>query len=262
MSELPVSVRLALWATAAFAGQVPLGDALEAAMADLEFVAGRIERLSTWADLGERAVLVALPHPGAPGLIPRGREVLAAATESGECVFVPGLGDVLVPTVGEFGPPDEDDLDRSEDRVGVVRWAAYDGEPVPVHAVDALDLREVDRRLRQTLVDALHTLEQLDVPPSTCASLRAIAEATLVAGRWGLPDGLTSRARRVIAQAGTLGEIAGFGLEYLQQDASMADTLVRAERLRSLRREADAALAEATCVAALHLAGWRDDTRD
>ncbi len=262
VSELPVSVRLALWSTAAFAGRMPLAQALDAAMPDLDLVAGRIERLATWAELGERAVLVALPHPGDPGLLPRGREVLAAATESGECVFVPGLGDVLVPTVSEIGPPDEGDVDRSPDRVGAVRWAAYDGEPVPVHAVDALDLREVDRRLRTTLVSAIATFEGLDVQPWAGEGVRAIAEATLVAGRWGLPNGLSDRARRVIAQAGTLGEITTLALAHLQDATTLSATTARHVELVRLRREADRMLAEASCVAALHLAGFRGDDRD
>ena len=54
VSELPVSVRLALWSTAAFAGRMPLAQALDAAMPDLDLVAGRIERLATCCDSTNR----------------------------------------------------------------------------------------------------------------------------------------------------------------------------------------------------------------
>ncbi|MCA0435445.1 MAG: hypothetical protein LCH98_02980 [Actinobacteria bacterium] len=258
MSELPVSVRLALWVTAAYAGRVALPDALRTATGDLDLVGGRTERLQTWHDLGERAVLVALPHPGAPGLLPRGREVLAAAVEAGECVFVPGLGDALVPTLAQLGPVDAAPLDR----IGSVRWAAYSGDPVPVHEVDALDLREVERGLGETLVTATATLEALDARSWPTDGLRELAEARLAGGRWGLPDGLSERARRVIARAATLGTVADLGLDQLRDAHSLEVTARRREELLRLRREGDHALAAATNVAALHLAGWRGPDRD
>lgn len=258
VSELPVSVRLALWVTAAYAGRVPLPDAIAAAAGDLQVVTGRIERLQTWADLGERAVLVALPHAGAPGLLPRGGAVLAAAVEAGECVYVPGLGDVLVPTLAELGPAGA----GPQDRVGSVRWAAYAGTPIPVHEVDALDLRSCERDLAQTTAHAVRTLEALDAPTWASDGLRSLADARLGGGRWGLPPGLTDRARRIIAQAATLSTIADVGLEHLRDTHSLEITARRRDELLRLRREADHALAVAASVAALHLAGWRGPDRD
>ena len=84
----------------------------------------------------------------------------------------------------------------------------------------------------------------------------------LVAGRWGLPNGLSDRARRVIAQAGTLGEITTLALAHLQDATTLSATTARHVELVRLRREADRMLAEASCVAALHLAGFRGDDRD
>lgn len=258
VSELPVSVRLALWVTAAYAGTLPLPDAMSAAAGDLGLVSGRTERLQTWHDLGERAVLVALPHPGAPALLPRGPEVLAAAVEAGECVYVPGLGDVLVPTVSELGPADA----GPQDRVGAVRWAAYAGAPVPVHEVDALDLRAIERDLAETTRAAVVTLEGLDARSWASDGLRALADARVGGRRWGLPPGLSERARRVLTQAATLGTIAELGLTHLRDAHSLQVTAERHDELLRLRRTADQALAGAASVAALHLAGWRGPDRD
>ena len=258
VSELPVSVRLALWVTAAYAGRVSLTDALSAAAGELELVTGNTERLQTWHDLGERAVLVALPHPGAPGLLPRGGEVLAAAVEAGECVYVPGLGDVLVPTVSELGPEGA----GPQDRVGAVRWAAYAGEPVPVHDVDALDLRACERELAQTTRQAIATMEAVDGRSWASDGLRALADARLGGGRWGLPPWLTDRARRVITQAATLATIADIGLAHSRDAHSLDATNRRRDELLRLSREADHALAAAASVAALHLAGWQGADRD
>ncbi|MHB1473470.1 MAG: hypothetical protein ACYDDU_03645 [Dermatophilaceae bacterium] len=81
MFVLPVSVRLALWATAAYAGQLRLEDVIDRAHPDLDHVAGDFDHLSLWRDLGERAVLVALPRPGNLSGMPRGSpELIAAAT--------------------------------------------------------------------------------------------------------------------------------------------------------------------------------------
>ena len=258
VSELPVSVRLALWVTAAYAGRLPLPEALTASAGDLGLVGGRTERLETWRDLGERAVLVALPQPGAPGLLPRGADVLAAAIEASECVFVPGLGDVLVPTVSELGPQGAGPMDR----IGAVRWAAYAGEPVPIHLVDALDLRAVERDLATTTAAATAALESLDARAWASDGLRELAEARIGGGRWGLPPWLSERARRVITTAATLGTIADLGLGHLRDTHSLVVTAQRHDELLRLRREADQALAAAANVAALHLAGWRGPDRD
>ena len=50
-------------------------------------------------------VLVALPRPGDLSGMPRGSaDLVAAATEAGECVFVPGIGGALVPTIEPSAP--------------------------------------------------------------------------------------------------------------------------------------------------------------
>ena len=64
MSELPASVRLALWITASWRGDLGTTDALGRAFPDLDHVAGDLARLDVWRDLGEQALFVALPRPG------------------------------------------------------------------------------------------------------------------------------------------------------------------------------------------------------
>jgi len=115
-------------------------------------------------------------------------------------------------------------------------------------------------------IDLVHpataTLEALDARSWPTDGLRELAEARLAGGRWGLPDGLSERARRVIARAATLGTVADLGLDQLRDAHSLEVTARRREELLRLRREGDHALAAATNVAALHLAGWRGPDRD
>ena len=75
------------------------------ALPDLDHVAGDLARLDVWRELGEQALFVALPRPGDVSRMPRGVDRgHRAAADAGECVFVAGLGGVLVPTLSEFGP--------------------------------------------------------------------------------------------------------------------------------------------------------------
>src|SRR6476661_1377386 len=104
MPELPASVRLSLWTTHAWATGSALENAVRRALPDVDHVEGDLDRLALWRDLGERALLVALPAPGDLVGMPRAApEVLAAAADGGECVFVPALGGLLVPSISSFG---------------------------------------------------------------------------------------------------------------------------------------------------------------
>src|ERR1035437_4055841 len=128
MSVLPVCVRLALWATAAYAGQLTVGQAVDRTHPDVDHVSGDLDRLSLWRDLGERAVLVALPRPGNLSGMPRGSaELIAAATDAGECVYVPGIGAALVPTIENFGLPDDQGTrgTRSEEHTSELQSRQY-----------------------------------------------------------------------------------------------------------------------------------------
>jgi len=256
MSALPVCVRLALWATAAYAGRLPVDRVVERAHPDLDQVTGDLGHLSLWRDLGERAVLVALPRPGNLAGMPRGSaELIAAATDAGECVYVPAIGGALVPTIEHFGPAD--------DQGTQVTWSAYDCEPVPVHTLDALSLSEIELGFRQELTEHTRAIEALDARPWSGSPFRAMADERSI-GAWGLPDGLPSRATTIMTMASLVGVAAELALSTPAQSQVLTATV--AEQRRSLLTEldaiADTALAAAATVAALSLAGLRPHHHD
>lgn len=256
MSVLPVCVRLSLWATAAYAGQLPLDEAANRAQPDLDEVSGELDRLSLWRDLGERAVLVALPRPGSLSGMPRGSdELIAAATDAGECVYVPGIGGALVPAMEHFGPADDEGTR--------VTWSAYDCDPVPVHALEALSLSEIERTFQQELMERTRAIEDLDSKPWAGSPFRSMADE-LSSGQWGLPDGVPPRAAKIITMAATVGVATELGLSDQAQSQVLTGTVARQRRmlLTGLDASADTAMAAAATVAALSLAGLRPGHRD
>jgi len=251
MSVLPASVRLALWATASFADRSRLEDVLSRALPDVDHVDGDpLARLGLWRDLGERAVLVALPRPGDLRGMPSGSaEFAAAATTAGECVYVPGMGGALVPRVEVYGP--------EVDQGTRVTWTAYDTDPVPVHALEALSLAEVERELRSELAELTEALDGLDARPWSGSDLRATADERLGGRGWGLPDGLSPRCIRVMTMAAQVGTITDVGLSHVGHAVDSHGTERRRALLTDLQGVADRALAQAATVAALGLAGMR-----
>lgn len=249
-------MRVALWVTAAWAGQVPLEEVPRRAMPDLDEVDGLLEPVRLWGQLGERALLVALPRPGDLSGMPRGSaDLLAAATRAEECVYVPGVGGALVPTFEEFGP--------EGDRGWLARWETFASEPVPTHRVEALDLSQVELGLRTGLSEQTEALAGVGATPFGAAAetgarrARAAVRAGTLIGDWGLPDGIPGRAARVIDLAGTVLRLADAGLEPGADAADASSTLARAHLLRTLQAQAARALADATNAAVLALAGWR-----
>jgi hypothetical protein len=251
MSALPVCVRLALWATAAYAGQLPVEDVARRAHPDLDHVAGDLDHLGLWRDLGERAVLVALPRPGNLSGMPRGSpELIAAATDAGECVYVPGVGGALVPTIEHFGP--------AGDQGSQVTWAAYEADPVPAHTLEALSLSEIELGFRQKLMEHTRAIEALDTGQWVGSPFRTMADEA-VPGRWGLPEGLPSRATRIITMAALVGVATELGLS-VQAQSQVLTAVVAEQRRRALSdldAIADTAMAAAATVAALSMAGLR-----
>lgn len=255
MSVLPVSVRLALWATAAYAGQLRIEDVSDRAHPDIDHVVGDLHRLSLWHDMGERAVLVALPRPGNLSGMPRGSpELIAAATEAGECVYVPSLGGALVPAFEHFGP--------AGDRGTQVTWTAYDCDPVPTHILEALSLNEIELRLRQDLLEATARIDALDIKPWN-AMLRSLAD-DLGASVWGLPSGLPRRAQSIMATAAQIGVATDLGLSIYAESQVLTSQLTGQRRrlLTDLSAIADTAMASAATVAALWMAGLRPGHHD
>jgi len=256
MSVLPVSVRLSLWATAAYAGQVSVQEAVDRAHPDLDHVTGDLDRLSLWHDLGERAVLVALPRPGNFSGMPGGSaELIAAATDAGECVFVPGIGAALVPSIEHFGRPG--------DQGTRVTWSAYNCDPVPVHTLAALSLSEIDQGLRHELMKHTSAIEALDAKPWSGSPFRSMADELSVS-QWGLPDGLPLRATRIITMAALVSVATELGLSDQAQSQVLTGTVAEQRRmlLTHLDVSADRAMAAAATVAALSMAGLRPGRRD
>jgi hypothetical protein len=254
MPVLPASVRLALWTTAAWntrGGDVTA--AVAAALPDVDHVAGDLGHLRVWQDLGERALLVALPAPGdLLGMPVAPAAAQGAAAEAGECVFVPGVGGMLVPTVEVFGSGSGSALDSGTR----VDWTAYDADPVPRHRVEALEPSQLERHLRVELIGTTEALDRVGGRPFDGDAARDLADAAL-GGPWALPDGMPARAHRVIALAGTVGQIVDTALDGPDDALDTATSLSRRSLLLSLQRAADRALADATNAACAVLAGWR-----
>lgn len=248
--ELPAGVRVSLWGTVVLGGRLPAAELPRHALPDLDECAGLVEMVELWAALGERVLLVALPRPGDVSGMPRGTvELVDAATRAQECVFVPGVGGALVPTLEPFGP--------EGDRGWIARWTAYPAEPVPTHRIEALDLGQTELVLRTQLDELTERLLRAGAPPFGPAAQRGAARARAVrdgGGRWGLPDGLPARALRVLDLAGTVLRLADAGLDSVNGSLDAATTASRSDLLRRLQARAASALADATNAAALHLA--------
>lgn len=249
MYELPASVRLALWGTHAIRYGMPMEDAAERALPDVDFLSGSLERLETWRDFGERAICVDLPRPGGQSdLITPGTEGFDAAVLAGECIFVPSLGGLIVPELEIYGPPGDEGL-RADLR-------AFDSEPVPIHRLQMLALPDIDRRFKQSLITHIDELERLDIHPFSPEVARAQADDRLAAARWALPPDLAPRAVRIMTTAGLVIAALDEALAH-SVGVDAAGQHGRDVVLRRLLREAETAIAEAATVASLTLAGIR-----
>lgn len=256
MSVLPVSVRLSLWASAAYAGQLSVEEAVTRAHPDLDRLDGDLGHLALWRGLGERVVLVALPRPGDLSGLPRGSaELVAAATQAGECVYVPAIGAALVPTMEHFGPDD--------DQGTSVTWAAYDCDPVAAHTLDGLSLREIERGFRHELAEHTAAIEALDATPWAGSPFRSMADE-LTIGQWGLPEGLPPRATTIITMAALVSAATGLGLSDQAQSQALTGAATEKRRVALTRLDcsADTAMAAAATVGALSLAGLRPHHHD
>ncbi len=248
MPELPASVRVALWASAAINGQADLDSAAARALPDLDDISGLTPTLRLWRDVGERVVLVALPRPGHLRGMPSGPvEMTTAAQDAQEMVFVPGLGGASVPQIDEYGP--------GGDQGWRVTWTAYPSDPMPQHVVAAMSVADVELRLRTTLAELTSQLEMKPGSPMAGAAAEVFARRR-VSTSWGMPSGMPTRAARVIELAGSVITLSDIGLADGMQTVDSSSTQGREMVLRRLHDEAAAALSVATNVAAMHYAGW------
>lgn len=251
VSELPSSVRLALWMTHSWNGGPSTSEALARSFRGLDHVAGDLGRLDLWRDLGERALFVALPRPGDVSRMPSGSPAAAAqAADSGECVFVAGIGGVLAPTLSQFGP-DGDTGVRAD-------WQAYEADPVPRHRLEMLDLRQVHQQLLARVAEHADRFEVVGGAP--WGNRRSEVQAGLGAGLWGVPPATPVRALQLMALAADVARIAERTSRLTTLGSGGLDAGTAASRgllLRSLTGDADDALADATNIAVMSLAGWR-----
>ncbi|UTT64727.1 hypothetical protein NMQ01_08200 [Janibacter sp. CX7] len=247
MPELPASVRVAAWVTHAWAGGVTHTEAVERALPDVDHTEGLVEQLRLWRDLGEAAVLVALPSPGDLAGLPRcGPIATDAAADAGEALYVAGLGGLLVPSVSTFGSAGAEGLR--------IDWMAHDADPVPPHRIEALEPSQLERHLRRRLLLAIDELDAVGGTPWADEIARDLVDERLGTD-WALPTALPERARKVIALAGTVSLAAEVGLQASGALTAAGDES-RAVALRSLRRESERTLADATNAACAAMAGW------
>ena len=258
MPELPASVRLSLWVTTAWAEGSPQQPAIARALPDVDHVAGDLDRLLLWRELGEQALLVALPAAGDLAGVPgASTEARGAAADHGECVFVPGIGGMLVPSITTFGSAVEATRSGGGLDIGTrVDWTAYEADPVPRHRVEALETSQLERHLREELLVATEALAAAGGQPFAGSAAQELADGAL-GGGWGLPSGLPGRAARVIVLAGTVGRIVDVALEAGDGALTAAEAGRRHGLLLGLQRTADRALADATNAACAVIAGWR-----
>jgi hypothetical protein len=225
MPELPVSVRVALWATASWRDGAPTAELWQRAAPDLDAVGGDLDRLDAWRSLGEAALLVALPASGHPrGLPACAADARDAAMVAGEAVVAPTFGGLLVPTLSAFG--------STLEQGWRVDWTAHDCAPVPVHRVTGLDAG----------------------PPLLLSPTRP--ERT-VRERWSLPDGIPADVADLLTRAATVEQACATGLAEASNGVSAGVSSQRESALRQLRSAAEQTLEEATNLAVAVLAGWR-----
>jgi hypothetical protein len=246
-------VRLSLWTTHAWSTGSVLEKSIARALPDIDHVDGDLDRLTLWHDLGEQALLVALPAPGdLAGMPGASLDAQGAAAAEGECVYVPGLGGLLVPTISSYGAGPEGGLD-----VGTrVDWTAYDAQPVPRHRVEALEASQLERHLREEIRAATEAIDAIGGQPFGAGAARELADSAL-GGRWGLPPGLPGRPARVITLAGTIASVVAVALRAGDGALTAAEAAARHRLLLGLQRAAERALADATNAACAVLAGWR-----
>ena len=254
MPSLPLSVSLALHATAACGSSGDREAALRRAWRDAHprtlDVDDDAPWLADWAEEGECVLFVAMPRPGRVGDLPRGLhpDILPVALDAGECVLGGTKGGLAVPTTTTFGP--------HGDQGRWVTWTAYPGPAVPRHVVEATDLAHIARELIARTTAAARALEDVGGTPwrpmdTLPADPRTRPNA--------LPRKTPAAVLLVLDRAVRIAEVARAGLAVERANAALDATtsLKRTIILTDVLDVALTALTGATNVGAMAIAGWR-----
>ncbi|HET9421036.1 MAG TPA: hypothetical protein VFO49_07860, partial [Nocardioides sp.] len=187
-SALPVSARLAWWATAWLRGQVSPDDLLDAVLdGDVAHLVGGQPVLTALAELraaGATGFGAAFPREGAPVGLGGPADFNAAAIENGEAIVAVGAERGWVPR--RVGP--------------TVEWGAY-----PAARRQVPDVGEADRELRATLLAASNELADLDVAkwrPEVADELMDLRHRRVPAAPPGVPARCAELAARGLQALG------------------------------------------------------------
>jgi hypothetical protein len=254
MLDLPLAVRLAIWAAALARGDADVEAAVRAVQGDDEphtvtgnDVApdGDLTVLLRWVGHTADDVGVVLPEPGHALGLPGPPALNNAALDAGECVLVsmrePARVQAcgLVPEVERFGSWLEPGV--------TVDWVAYNC-PRP-RVVDLGSLSDAERALREAMQQATEALAALDIArwrEDAADRIAVVRDGGL--GRGVVPAGHPPRALRVLASAARVRAI----VELARQDDGAAVTGWEAGRRDAALRDVDQ-VARRAMVAAVNL---------
>jgi hypothetical protein len=252
MLDLPRSVRLALWGSAALRGDVPADTAVRAVQRDDEphTVSGDAagttlpELLTELAASGVPGLRAVLPVPGDPLGLAGPPAFTTLATEAGEAVVADGPGGPLglVPDVTEFGSVLEPGA--------MVEWRV---QAIATPPPPAEGLGDADRLLREALREATEALAGLDVSrwrEDAAERIVAVRDGGLVSD--ALPPATDARLARVLASAARVRAIVELALE---DDGASVTGWEATERSRALRQVDQVARRALVAAAGDHDAG-------
>jgi hypothetical protein len=254
MLDLPRSVRLALWGTAALHDRVAAADAVTAVTGDdephtaagddvLPVRDGRtvLGDLLGQLHAGSAGLRAVLPVPGDVLGLPGPRAVNEQALDAGEAVVtvprVPGEAVwALVPAVTRFG---------SELEPGaVVHWQVH--RTSGLAATDFAGLAEAEQALRLALVESTETLTALDVArwrDDAADRIAMVRDGGLPRG--AVPEGTPGRVVRVLSTAARVRAIVALAGEDDGAAVTGWDAAGRARTLRAVDQVARRAMVAA-----------------
>lgn len=256
---MPVSARLAMWATAAVRGYAPFDDALDAVcdgqaqlVIGLPVTGADARRTSSDLLLGLAApasaaptspdvaaptqlaavlidwrrarvdVRVVLPVPGDVRGVPAAPDFLAAALTAGHGVYGGGIG--LVPTAVTAGP---------SSAPPTVRWQAYAVENA---SADPLQLNEAENELARAMRETATLLREAQLGGVRGVDPAGLERVRRVGADFHFAPGFTGRAAALVVQAERLEAMLDLAdADSIGGAIDSTGISVRAQALRALR---------------------------